>query len=214
MATDRRRRPEARPREILAAALELFSAQGFNATRLEDVAAKAGLSKAAIYLYFPDKVALLRALIEATAGDNLGPMEVLVQSYEGPVAPLLRRLLSFFATRIMSSPLPQLIKLLISEARAQPELGRFYLEKVVNRGTPLMQALIERGMATGEFRPVDAFLTVRCVVGPMLLAGVWRSVFEPIGGAPLDVEALAAQHADLLIAGLQARRPTSSEGVA
>jgi len=209
MMPDRRRRPKARPQEILAAALELFSSQGFSATRLEDVAAKAGLSKAAIYLYFPDKMALLRKLIEETAGENLEPVEILVRSDTGPVAPILRQLLRYFATRIASSPLPYLMKLVISEARAQPELGQLYLEKVVSRGTSAMQALIERGIASGEFRPVDAFLTVRCVIGPMLLAGIWRGVFEPIGGEPLDIEALAAQHADILIEGLRAHAPAS-----
>jgi len=200
----RQRRPDARPTEILEAALDLFSERGFAAARLEDVASRAGLSKAAIYLYYKDKNSLLKAIVEATATANLELAFGMVESHRSPVMPLLRTLLAFLGQRLAHSRLPDLIKLIISESRLHPDLGRLYLDRVVSRAMPLFRSLIEKGIASGEFRRVDPDLTARCLVGPMLLAAVWKSVFVPIGADALDSEALAHQHADLMANGLLA----------
>ncbi len=202
--TTRKRRPDDRPREILEAALDLFSERGFSATRLEDVASRAGLSKASIYLYFNDKTSLLKAVVESVASPNLALAGNLVAAHQGPVAPLLRQLLGLIAGRMRETRLPDLIKLVISESRAHPELGRFYLEQVIGKAMPMFQSLIERGIASGEFRAVDARLTVKCLIGPMLLGAIWKSVFEPIGAEPLDIEALARHQGDLIITALRA----------
>jgi AcrR family transcriptional regulator len=200
---ERKRRPEARPAEILAAALDLFTEHGFNATRLEDVASRAGLSKAAIYLYFKDKNSLLSALVQTTVGHNLDQAKTMVDSHEGPMGPLIRTLLNFLAARLEDTRMPDLVKLVISESRAHPSLGRLYLDNVIGAALPLFQSLIERGIASGEFRTVDAGLTVKCMVGPMLLGALWKSVFEPIGADPLDIEALAKHDGDLILRALQ-----------
>jgi AcrR family transcriptional regulator len=201
--TSRKRRPEARPAEILEAALDLFTERGFKATRLEDVASRAGLSKAAIYLYFKDKTSLLMALVQAMAGANINLAGGMIAQHQGPVAPLLRQLLGFMAGRIDQSRMPDLMKLVISESRAHPEIGRFYLDNVIGKGLPLFESVIERGVSTGEFRKVDPRLTVKCLVGPMVLAAIWKSAFEPIGAEPIDIAALAAHDADLIIRALQ-----------
>ena len=90
-----------------------------------------------------------------------------------------------------------------SESRAFPEIGRFYLKEVIGRGIPLLEGLIVRGIAQGEFRRVDPGMTVRSIMGAMLLAGLWRTVFEPIGAEKLDVRALARHHADLMLHALK-----------
>jgi AcrR family transcriptional regulator len=203
LETTRKRRPEARPAEILEAALDLFTERGFKATRLEDVASRAGLSKAAIYLYFKDKTSLLTALVQAMAGANIDLASGMIAQHQGPMAPLLRQLLGFLAGRIDQSRMPDLMKLVISESRAHPEIGRFYLDNVIGKGLPLFQSIIERGIASGEFRKVDPRLTVKCLVGPMLLAALWKSAFEPIGAEPIDIAALAAHDADLILRALQ-----------
>jgi len=92
----------------------------------------------------------------------------------------------------------------VTVTRAHPDIGRHYLDNVIGQVLPMAQALIERGIASGEFRSIDARLAVKSLIAPMLLAALWRSVFEPIGAEPLDAEALAAQHADLIIRGLSA----------
>ena len=201
--TTRKRRPETRPAEILEAALDLFTERGFQATRLEDVASRAGLSKAAIYLYFNNKTSLLTALVQVTVGANISLAGDMIVQHQGPVAPLLQQLLSFMAGRIQESRMPDLMKLVISESRAHPEIGRFYLDNVIGKALPLFQSLIERGIATGEFRPVDPSLTVKCIIGPLVLGAIWKSVFVPIGAEPINIEDLARHHADFILRALR-----------
>jgi AcrR family transcriptional regulator len=205
-AQKQRRAPAERPKEILEAALELFVEKGFAGTRLDDVAERAGLSKAAIYLHFDDKLALFQGVIRQAVISNFGTVESMLAAHRGPVAALIPPILQFMASRIEDTPLASIAKLVIAESRAFPEIGRFYLKEVIGRGIPLFEGLIRRGIAQGEFRKVDPVLTVRSLVGAMLLAGVWKTVFEPIGAEKLDVRALAHHHADLM---LHALRPVS-----
>lgn len=207
-APKQRRAPAARPQEIIDAALAQFVETGFAGTRLDDVARRAGLSKAAIYLYFEDKTTLFKGVVRHAVGDNLGQIETMLAGPRGPVAPLLPRILDFMANRIEHTPMAAVAKLVIAESRAFPEIGQFYLKEVIGRGLPLMEGLIRRGIEQGEFRQVDAFMTVRSMMGPMLLAILWRTVFEPIGADKLDVQALARHHADLM---LHALRPIAGE---
>lgn len=202
--SSRVRRPKARPAEILAAALDLFAEKGFAATRMEDVASRAGLSKAAIYLYFNDKMTLLTALVQDMAGANLAVAAAMVEEVEGPVSPLLRKVLVFMARRIRNTRLPELIKVIISESRAHPDIGKLYLDNVIGRGLPLFESIIRRGIASGEFRNIDPALAAKAMVGPMLLAAFWKSAFEPLGAEPFDIEAYAAQHADIFLKGIAA----------
>ncbi|MBI2719532.1 MAG: TetR/AcrR family transcriptional regulator [Rhizobiales bacterium] len=201
--TSRKRRPDERPAEILTAALDLFTERGFSATRLEDVAQRAGLSKAAIYLYFKDKTSLLTALVESVAAPNVALAADLIRNHQGPVAPLVGQIMILLAGRLTATRMPDLVKLIISESRAYPELGRFYLDNVIGRALPLFRDLLERGIANGEFRAIDTDLAVKCMVGPMLLGAIWKSVFEPIGAAPIDIAALARLDADLMLRGLK-----------
>lgn len=201
--TKQRRAPTERPQEILDAALALFVEKGFAATRLDDVAERAGLSKAAIYLYFDDKTGLFLDVVRQAVASNLDTVETMLAAHRGPVAPLIPRILEFMATRIEETPMASVAKIVISESRAFPEIGRFYLKEVIGRGMPLMEGMIARGIAQGEFRKVDPGLTVRTMIGAMLLGGLWRTVFEPIGAEKLDVRALARHHADLMLHALR-----------
>lgn len=197
-----RRAPAERPAEILEAALALFVEKGFAATRLDDVAARAGLSKAAIYLYFEDKTALFQGVVHQAAVANFSMVEAMLKAHRGSVAALLPRILEFMAGRIEDTPIAAVAKIVVSESRAFPEIGRFYLKEVIGRGIPLLEGLVRRGIAEGEFRRVDPALTVRSIVGPMVLAIIWRSAFEPIGAEKLDVKALARHHAGLMLQAL------------
>jgi len=202
-AQKQRRAPTERPKEILEAALELFVEKGFAGTRLDDVAERAGLSKAAIYLYFDDKLALFQGVIRQIVISKFDVIEGMVGSHRGSVAALIPPMLQFMASRIEDTPLASIAKLVIAESRAFPEIGRFYLKEVIGRGIPLFEGLIKRGIEQGDFRAVDPVLTVRSIVGPMLLAILWKTVFEPIGAEKLDVKALARHHADLMLHALR-----------
>jgi AcrR family transcriptional regulator len=197
-----RRRKDARPDEILAAALASFAERGFAATRLEDVAARAGISKGTLYLYFKGKEELFEAVVRATLLPNLERVEALAASFEGPSALLLERLLLTIAG-VMDSRVGAIPKLVIAEAGNFPELARFYLDEVVRRGLRLIGMILKRGIERGEFRAVDVDHAVFCVIGPMLLAALWKNSLEAYDDAPMDTQALVRAHLDLLLRGLE-----------
>jgi AcrR family transcriptional regulator len=199
-----RRRKEARPDEILAAALEGFAERGFAATRLEDVAARAGISKGTLYLYFKGKEELFKAVVREALLPNLARIEAMVATFEGPSAQLLERLLLTIAG-LAGSRAGAIPKLVIAEAGNFPDLARFYLDEVIHRGLRLIGAILRRGIERGEFRAVDVDHTVFCVIAPMLIAVLWKNSFEAhADAAPLDAQTLARAHLDLLLRGLAA----------
>lgn len=200
-----RRRKEARPDEILAAALTSFAARGFAATRLEDVAARAGISKGTLYLYFKSKEELFEAVVRTRLLPNLARIEALAASFEGPSAALLERLLLTIAG-VVDSEVGAIPKLVIAEAGNFPELARFYLDEVVRRGLRLIGVILRRGIERGEFRPVDVDHAVFCVIAPLLIAALWKNSLEPHDHAPLDAAALVRAHLDLLLRGLEPAR--------
>jgi len=200
-----RRRKEARPDEILAAALTSFAARGFAATRLEDVAARAGISKGTLYLYFKSKEELFEAVVRTRLLPNLARIEALAASFEGPSAALLERLLLTIAG-VVDSEVGAIPKLVIAEAGNFPELARFYLDEVVRRGLRLIGVILRRGIERGEFRPVDVDHAVFCVIAPLLIAALWKNSLEPHDHAPLDAAALVRAHLDLLLRGLEPGR--------
>jgi AcrR family transcriptional regulator len=198
-----RRRKEARPDEILAAALASFAERGFAATRLDDVAARAGVSKGTLYLYFNGKEELFEAVVRATLVPNLERLEALSATFDGPSAQLLERLLLTIAG-VVDSQVGAIPKLVIAEAGNFPELARFYLDEVVRRGLRLIGTIVHRGIGRGEFRPIDVDHAVFCVIAPMLLAALWKRSLEPHDEAPLDAQALAQAQLDLVLRGLEA----------
>jgi AcrR family transcriptional regulator len=197
-----RRRKDARPDEILAAALASFAERGFAATRLEDVAGGAGISKGTLYLYFKSKEELFEAVVRAKLLPNLERIEALAVAFEGPSAQLLERLLLTIAD-VVDSRTGAIPKLVIAEAGNFPELARFYLDAVVRRGLRLIGTILRRGIGRGEFRPIDVDHAVFCVIAPMLIAALWKNSLEPHDDAPLDVRRLAQAHLDLLLRGLK-----------
>ena len=198
-----RRRKEARPDEILAAALASFAERGFAATRLDDVAARAGISKGTLYLYFNGKEELFEAVVRAALVPNLERLEALSATFDGPSAQLLERLLLTIAG-VVDSQVGAIPKLVIAEAGNFPELARFYLDEVVRRGLRLIGTIVRRGIGRGEFRPIDVDHAVFCVIAPMLLAALWKRSLEPHDEAPLDAQALAQAQLDLVLRGLEA----------
>ncbi|HYG91801.1 MAG TPA: TetR/AcrR family transcriptional regulator [Azospirillum sp.] len=193
-----RRRKEARPQEIVDAALDVFTERGFAATRLDDVAKRAGVSKGTLYLYFPNKEELFKAVVRSAIVPNLEMAEHLLSDFPGPSMAIIERLLERIGGRVMASKVGGIPKLMIAEAGNFPELARFYLDEVIGRGFRVLTAVLERGIARGEFRPVNVEHTVRLVMAPMLMIALWRSSFEPVEGRPLDVPGLLKEHLDHL----------------
>ncbi|HYD64361.1 TetR/AcrR family transcriptional regulator [Azospirillum sp.] len=201
-----RRRKEARPQEIVDAALDVFAERGFAAARLEDVAARAGVSKGTLYLYFPNKEELFKAVVRSAILPNLEMAERLLAEFPGSSMEILERLLLGIAGKVMATRVGAIPKLMIAEAGNFPELARFYYETVIARAFRVIGAVLERGVARGEFRAMDVGHTVRLVVAPMLMVALWRTSFEPVAGGPLDAEGLMRTHIDHL------RRALAPEG--
>jgi AcrR family transcriptional regulator len=197
-----RRRKAARPAEILAAALASFAERGFAATRLEDVAARAGVTKGTLYLYFPSKEELFKAVVRQSLVPNIARAETMLAQSDEPSALLLERLLTQWV-ELSTTPLSALPKLIFTEAGNFPDLARFYLDEVAGRGLALIQRVLQRGIERGEFRPVDTRAAARCAVAPMLLAMLWRHSFEPHEHTSVDAAALCRTHIELLKHGLE-----------
>src|SRR5262249_9904484 len=197
-----RRRKEARPAEIVEAALACFNERGFAATRLEDVAAKAGVTKGTIYLYYPSKEDLFKAVVRGELVPNIERLEAALDE-PGSATALLQQLFTIWIQHIVPSPVSIIPKLVSAEASNFPELARFYLETAVHRGLRLISAVLHRGIANGEFRPVDVEQVVYCVIGPLLFTVLWQHSLGPYDDRPLDVQAVCSAHLDLLLHGLQ-----------
>lgn len=171
------RRKDARPGEILEAALELFVERGYAATRLDDVAQRAGVSKGTLYLYFDGKEALFKAVVRSGIVRAIEEAEQTVATYPGSCADLLRALVAGWWQFIGSTKLSGVPKLMVAEAQNFPELARFYYAEVIQRGSRLFQCAIERGIACGEFRPVNADHAVRAVMAPLIMRSILQHSF-------------------------------------
>lgn len=201
----RSRRKEARPSELTAAALALFVEKGFAATRLDDVAARAGVSKGTLYLYFDSKEALFQAVVEEGIVPALAAAEQRFAEYEGSSAELLRGLLLGWWRQIGGTHLGGIPKLIISESRNFPEIAQFYHDRVISRGRSLLRAALQRGVASGEFRPLDVDSCIDVIIAPLLMLVVWRYSLC-ICGNDIDPQRYLDTHFDILINGLLSGR--------
>src|SRR5258705_10827815 len=147
-----RRRKDARPQEILEAALSVFAERGFAAARMEQIAARAGVSKGTIYLYFDSKEAVFRALVHEVLGTQLTRFADFARASSGPVAPVIAGILRGIGEFIATSNRVVLPKIVIAEAGNFPDLARIYREEVIENGLALFAGLLKKGMASGEFR--------------------------------------------------------------
>ncbi len=198
-----RRRKDARPQEILEAALQVFAEKGFAAARMDEIAQRAHVSKGTIYLYFESKEAVFRALIQATLVRRVADLVAVVRDHKGPIAPLLRELLLRLGHFLSTSDLVVLPKMVIAEAGNFPDLARIYREEVVERGLTLFGGLLQSGIERGEFRKVPVHHAVRLCMAPLLLAAIWRTTFAPLDREPYDYAGLIDTHVTTLLRGLQ-----------
>lgn len=196
------RRKEARPDEITAAALEVFVERGYAHARLDDVAARAGVSKGTLYLYFDNKEELFKAVVREALVARLVEFREHIDQFQGSTMDLLRLMFKTWWERIGATPISGIPKLILSEARNFPEIARFYVDEVVRPGQETLAAVIRRGMDRGEFRDVDVDHTAHLLAAPMLLLSVWRHALEPCCGERVDPQALLAAHVDMLTRGL------------
>ncbi len=204
-ATPRTRRKEARPAELLAAALDCFVERGFAATRMEDIARRAGVAKGTFYLYFPSKQAVFEALVRESLLPRVAALEAASRAAGGTASGRLRHLLASLAPIVTNPRIVALPKLVIAEAGNFPEMARFYRQEVIGRGLALLTGLLRDGVASGEFRPMeDPEMTARLFMAPVLLSALWQASFAPVEDTPLPVGRLLSTHADLFLRSIAA----------
>ena len=201
------RRAEDRPREICAAALEVFAEKGFAAAKLDEIARRAGVSKGTLYLYFKDKEELFRAVVRSAIAPNIEAVTSTISSLDAPFADVVRLFLSAFAEREARLPIGAVAKMVVGESRNFPELARVWHDEVASKAIGAIAAFIERAQLRGEVRPGDPRLYAFSLMGPMVLGALWRATLVPAGGQALDIAALARQHAEVLLTGLLKERP-------
>ena len=199
-----RRRKDARPAEIVAAALAVFAEKGFAAARLDDIAARAGVSKGALYLYFETKQDLFAAVVRDAVSPNIAMVEAAAMTMDLPFDQIARLFLARAADLMTTSPVGLVAKMVIGESRNFPDLARIWHDEVVSRVLGVVTGLIERAQARGEIRPGDPRFHALALIGPLLMGVLWREVLVPVGAQPLDLKALARQHVETVLHGLLA----------
>lgn len=199
-----RRRAEARPDEILDAALAAFTEQGFEAARMEDIAVRAGLSKAGVYLYFPSKTALLQALIESRVAPLAKLAETVAAAGADDPMRTMRVIALTLAQRLSDAQIFAVPRLVISVSGRFPEIADYYRTQVVDVARGALEQLIEAAIAKGLLRRVDPRAAARAFIGPLLFEALWMHVLRGESGFN-DPNMLVEQHFDVWLNGLELR---------
>jgi AcrR family transcriptional regulator len=203
----RERRKEARPGELLDAALDLFVEKGFAATRAEEVAARAGVSKGTLFLYFPSKEELFKAVVRENISGRFQEWNQEFETFEGNTADMLRYCMKVWWDRIGASKASGITKLIISEARNFPDIAAFYQQEVIRPGQDLIRRIIQRGVDRGEFQVPDMEYATFSITAPMVFLIMMK---HSLGACipkdyPLDPERYISSQVETLLHGLRVR---------
>lgn len=199
-----RRRAEARPDEVLDAALDLFIEKGFAATRVEDIAKRAGISKGGVYLYFPSKEQILEGIVRRAIVPIADHALGFIKDYEGDPRLVITMIMKLVATRLSEPKMVAVPKLIMHEVTGFPELAEMYRREVLDKVLPVIEGLLRKGIDQGYLRQVDPELTIRSIIGPVLLHLFMAEIF---GIAPRDglaIDRLIENHITILFDGLSA----------
>lgn len=203
----RERRKEARPGELLDAALDLFVEKGFAATRAEEVAARAGVSKGTLFLYFQSKEELFKAVVRENISGRFKEWNAEFETFDGSTPDMLRYCMNMWWERIGASRASGITKLIISEARNFPEITAFYHQEVIVPGQDLIRRILQRGVARGEFEVTDMDYAIYSVIAPMIFLIMNK---HSLGACvspeqALDPQRFVAAQVDILLNGLRVR---------
>lgn len=197
------RRKDHRPAELLDAALAEFFEKGFAAARLEDIAARAGVSKGTVYLYFSSKEEMFEALVRTIPQAHVERARAIATDETVPPEDLLRRLLQFVGGLLGDERMMKFPRLIISDGGRFPKLAETYKREVISRGVGILSSVIERGMRDGAFRRVDAQKAAYAAIAPLLFTALWRTTFARFDSEPFDTEGFVAQHIETFVRGLR-----------
>ena len=190
------RRKEDRPAEIAEAAFEAFAEKGYAATRIDDVAKRAGVSKGLTYLYYKTKEDLFKAVIRNVVVKRVDSLIEGVESTTLSSEEFLRGPFLTFAKKVPGSPVAVVVRLLVAEGWRHPDLVAYYYDNVVARGLGAIRSFIERGVERGEFRRDALELQPHLFIAPVLTSVLWRLIFTE---KPLDSDQLIETQVELLL---------------
>lgn len=197
------RRKDARPGELLDAALTLFVEKGFAATRADEVAKLAGVSKGTLFLYFSSKEELFKAVVRENISGRFVQWNAEFESFKGSSADMLRQCMNAWWQQLGSTKASGICKLMMSEACNFPELAAFYQQEVIQPGNELIERILQRGVDSGEFRPIDMTYGVYVVLAPMLFLSMWRHSWGTCTSGPqLVPEQYIAVQVETILNGL------------
>jgi len=202
----RARRKDARPGELLAAALDLFVEKGYAATRVEEVATLAGVSKGTLFLYFSSKEELFKAVVREHISGHFATWSEEIEHFEGSSQEMLRYCLHSWWEHIGATKASGIPKLMMSEARNFPELGAFYQQEVMRPGSELIARILQRGITRGEFRQMDLKYGVYMVLAPLLFLSMWMHSLDACCDpeSRIEPEKYLATQLDMLLSGFSA----------
>jgi len=198
------RRKEARPAEILDAALEEFLAHGFTAARLEDIAHRAGCTKGTIFLYFENKEELFKAIVREHLVPAIQRAEERAETHGGSSRELLRELVHSRWDMMVHSPLSGVPKLVLSEAGQFPDLVRYFHDEIIVRSHALFARVLRTGVERGEFRDLDVDYVTKALMAPLIVAALWKHSIQPYITQRMDTEKYFDTSLDMLLDGLAA----------
>ena len=195
------RRKEDRPQEITEAAFGAFAENGFTATKVEDVARRAGVSKGLLYVYFKTKEELFKAVIRSVVTPRLDELTRTLDASDLSAEAFIRGPMLEFMKRVPGSPMSVVIRLMISEAPKHPDLVEYYWQNVASRGLGALRQLLRRGVDNGEFRETAVNDLPQLLVAPVMMSIVWGIVFAD---RSLDTDKLIETHVDMILAYIKA----------
>ena len=209
----RERRKEARPGELLDAALALFVENGFADTRVEEVAARAGVSKGTLFLYFPSKEELFKAVVRESIAGRFSEWNQELDQFQGDSAELLRYTMQAWWERIGMTTASGITKLVMSESGTFPEIAAFYQQEVIGPGHDLLKRVLQRGMDRGEFRTMELEYAIYSLIAPMIFLLMWKHSMAPCcpSSQQIDPVSFIDTQVGLLLNGMLLRPPSSPE---
>jgi AcrR family transcriptional regulator len=195
-----KRRKENRPAEITEAAFHAFAENGYEATRVDDVAKRAGVSKGLLYLYFKTKEELFKAVVKSFITPRIDALRSRVESSALTAEEFLRGPFLDFAKQIPKSPVKILIRLMVAEGHRHPELVAYYWENVVSQGLAALGQVIDKGVRDGEFKSTAIAEFPHLIVAPVMLSIIWSIIFST---RPLDTDRMFETHVDTILAAIR-----------
>ncbi len=199
---DRAAQSAARREVILKAALDEFSAGGFAATRLDDVARRAGVAKGTIYLYFADKETLFQEIVRSMLTPLVGNLENL-RNLDAPFRVIADQIVGLFVSEVLETDRKNIIRLIIAEGPRFPKIAEFHYREVVSRVMAAIQAILQRAVERGEIEHKALAQFPQLLFAPALMAVIWNSLFARF--SPLDARAFLRAHLDIILS----ERPAS-----